>query len=78
MSGLLHKVKDAVTGEKNTPEARAANQGSNGESLPDTFSRLCEWNPRILVYLLAFPQAEMMSVSLPRELRHTSLQDSVV
>lgn len=31
MSGLMHKVKDALTGEKNTPEAVAANQGHNGE-----------------------------------------------
>lgn len=30
MSGLMHKVKDALSGEKNTPEARAANQGNNG------------------------------------------------
>ena len=30
MSGLMHKVKDALTGEKNTPEAVAANKGGNG------------------------------------------------
>lgn len=30
MSGLLNKVKNVVTGEKNTPEAAAANQGNNG------------------------------------------------
>ncbi len=30
MSGIMHKVKDALTGEKNTPEAVAANQGKNG------------------------------------------------
>ncbi|KAI4238384.1 MAG: hypothetical protein L6R40_005746 [Gallowayella cf. fulva] len=29
MSGLMHKVKDALSGEKNTPEAASANQGSN-------------------------------------------------
>jgi len=26
----MHKVKDALSGEKNTPEAVAANQGKNG------------------------------------------------
>lgn len=31
MSGLMNKIKDAVTGEKHTPEAAAANQGNNGE-----------------------------------------------
>ena len=31
MSGVINKVKDALTGEKNTSEARAANQGSSGE-----------------------------------------------
>jgi hypothetical protein len=30
MSGLLHKVKEAMSGEKNTPEAVAANRGNNG------------------------------------------------
>ncbi|KAL8835051.1 MAG: hypothetical protein Q9170_003480 [Blastenia crenularia] len=29
MSGLMHKVKDALSGEKNTPEAAAANKGNN-------------------------------------------------
>ncbi|KAL8746262.1 MAG: hypothetical protein Q9190_001688 [Brigantiaea leucoxantha] len=29
MSGLMHKVKDALTGEKDTPAATAANQGKN-------------------------------------------------
>ena len=32
MSGLMHKVKDALTGEKNTPEAVAANKGNNGKN----------------------------------------------
>lgn len=31
MSGVIHKVKDALTGDKHTSEARAANQGSSGE-----------------------------------------------
>lgn len=31
MSGMINKVKDALTGEKNTPESKAANQGSSGE-----------------------------------------------
>ena len=30
MSGVLHKVKNALQAEKNTPEAAAANQGKNG------------------------------------------------
>ena len=30
MSGLMNKVKDAFSGEKDTPEARAANIGNNG------------------------------------------------
>ncbi|KAI4197240.1 MAG: hypothetical protein LQ350_006071 [Teloschistes chrysophthalmus] len=29
MSGLMHKVKDALSGDKHTPESAAANQGSN-------------------------------------------------
>ena len=29
MSGLMHKVKDALSGEKNTPAAHAANQGAS-------------------------------------------------
>ena len=29
MSGLMNKVKDALTGEKNTPAAHAANQGAS-------------------------------------------------
>lgn len=33
MSGLLNKVKDAMTGTKHTPEAEAANQGSSGECI---------------------------------------------
>lgn len=34
MSGLMHKVKDALSGDKNTPEAEAANKGSNGMIIP--------------------------------------------
>ena len=33
MSGVLHKVKNALQAEKNTPEAAAANQGNNGTVL---------------------------------------------
>jgi len=33
MSSLLNKVKDAVSGEKNTSNARAANQGNNGNTV---------------------------------------------
>lgn len=33
MAGLMHKVKDALSGEKNTPEAEAANQGSSGTTM---------------------------------------------
>ena len=31
MSGIIHKVKEALSGEKNTPEAAAANRGNNGQ-----------------------------------------------
>lgn len=31
MSGMMNKVKDALSGEKHTPEAKAANQGSSGK-----------------------------------------------
>ena len=31
MSNIVGKVKDALTGEKHTPAAAAANQGHNGE-----------------------------------------------
>jgi len=36
MSGLIHKVKDAISGEKHTPEAQAANQGTNGNQVTIT------------------------------------------
>lgn len=33
MSGLLNKVKSAVSGDKHTSEARSANQGAPGQLL---------------------------------------------
>lgn len=36
MSGLMNKVKDALSGDKHTSEAAAANQGSNGK-MPSFF-----------------------------------------
>jgi len=36
MSGLINKVKEAISGDKNTPEAAAANKGNNGQFLPVT------------------------------------------
>ena len=45
MSGLMHKVKDALSGEKDTPEARAANQGNNGMLsflLPPFITTICQ------------------------------------
>jgi len=43
MSSLLNKVKDAVTGEKNTPEARAANHGNNGNTMLIPTFRFVLW-----------------------------------
>lgn len=40
MSGIIHKVKDALTGEKNTPEAEAANLGKNGKKNSSHFITL--------------------------------------
>lgn len=48
MSGLMHKVKDALSGEKDTPEARAANQGNNGK-LPLTFTCAPPLSPLLFV-----------------------------
>ncbi len=39
MSGIINKVKNAVSGEKHTPEAVAANQGNNGECFQVNQSR---------------------------------------
>lgn len=39
MSGLINKVKDAVTGEKNTPAASSANYGNNGRHLSSELVR---------------------------------------
>jgi len=38
MSGLINKVKEALSPDKNTPETAAANRGNNGECCPSNSS----------------------------------------
>lgn len=53
MSGLMHKVKDALSGDKST-ENTGANQGGNGENiLLTSFFDFCSFISQNMVMALA-------------------------